>query len=163
MLHIIWTDHLKVRKEWRREKIGSISACRFLACSGAAKFFSVLEGAVKLKRLKKTYTDLDLRREMTIFDSFLTIFEASVIIWDSWDSSENWLVPKTLPTLRILTKLSLSKSVKLTISQCRVFQLLFERPLMTEEEGRDKKGLLLPFKYETIPFHSSKSLFWRKI
>jgi len=48
---------------------------------------------------------------MTIFESFLTTFEASIVFWGSWGSSENWLEPKTLPPLQILTKLSLSKSL----------------------------------------------------
>ena len=59
--------------------------------------------------------DLDYRIEMIIFESILTIFEASIIFVGSWGNIGNWLEPKNKPPLRILTKLILSKSVIRTV------------------------------------------------
>ena len=56
-------------------------------------------------------TDLDLRSELIFCETILTTFEASIIFWGHWGSSGNWLEPKNKPLLRILTKLSFSKSV----------------------------------------------------
>ena len=38
-------------------------------------------------------TGLDSQREMIIFESILTTFEASIIFWGSWGSTENQLMP----------------------------------------------------------------------
>ena len=50
-------------------------------------------------------------KEMFIFESILTTFEASVIFSGSQGSSGNWLEPKTKPPFEFQTKLSVSKSV----------------------------------------------------
>ena len=61
--------------------------------------------------------DLHSLSEIIIFNSILTTFEASAIIWGSWGSCWNMLEPKTKPWLRILTKLRLSKSVMCTVAK----------------------------------------------
>ena len=48
---------------------------------------------MKALATKECVTDLDLRREMIIFESILTTFEASTIFSGSWGSSENQLRP----------------------------------------------------------------------
>jgi hypothetical protein len=43
------------------------------------------------------FTDLDPGSEMTIFESVLTTFTASVVFRDSWVSRKNWLELKIEP------------------------------------------------------------------
>jgi len=55
---------------------------------------------------------LDLRSEMIIFGLILTAFESMCIFGGSWGSAENWLEPKTKPTIG---EFSLAKSVKRSV------------------------------------------------
>ena len=61
----------------------------------------LLKHSFKLHSPTECVTDLDLQREMIIFKSILTTFEASVIFRGSWGSIENWLKPKTKPPYAI--------------------------------------------------------------
>ena len=56
---------------------------------------------------------------MIIIESILTTFEVK----GSWSSSGNWLEPKAKPSLWILSKLWLSKSVINTVCMCFLLQL----------------------------------------
>ena len=71
---------------------------------------SVIHTLVVSFRFIQYVTDLDHQREMIIFESYLTTFEASIIFWGRRGSSKNWLEPHTKTPWPSLTKPSLSKS-----------------------------------------------------
>ena len=69
----------------------------------------------KEKALKMQFLDgFKLMNQDDYFQVDFDHFWSKRHFWGSWGSSGNWLQPKTKPSLRILTNLSVSKSVILT-------------------------------------------------